>query len=182
MSTTSIRARRPLRRHAARAAVAHSLALAIACYVSYWFTTRALTRVHSLSAADDLLGGMWAVIATVFVYRTTYQEDVAAALSRAAATGLSFALCLIYLLILPFSPVGLVVLIGVGTLILTVIGRSGDTVTAGITTAVVMVVAGLTPHDAWQQPILRIIDTAVGVSVGLAAVSIGSGVRRRRSS
>jgi uncharacterized membrane protein YccC len=84
-------------------------------------------------------------------------------------------------LILPFSPVGLVVLIGVGTLILTVIGRSGDTVTAGITTAVVMVVAGLTPHDAWQQPILRIIDTAVGVSVGLAAVSIGSGVRRRRS-
>jgi len=125
---------------------------------------------------------MWAVIATVFVYRTTYQEDVAAALSRAAATGLSFALCLIYLLILPFSPVGLVVLIGVGTLILTVIGRSGDTVTAGITTAVVMVVAGLTPHDAWQQPILRIIDTAVGVSVGLAAVSIGSGVRRRRSS
>jgi uncharacterized membrane protein YccC len=182
VSSTSIRARRPLRRHAARAAVAHSLALATACYVSYWFTTRALTRVHSLSAADDLLGGMWAVIATVFVYSTTHQEDVAAALSRAAATGLSFALCLIYLLILPFSPVGLVVLIGVGTLILTVIGRSGDTVTAGITTAVVMVVAGLTPHDAWQQPILRIIDTAVGVSVGLAAVSIGSGVRRRRSS
>jgi hypothetical protein len=43
-----------------------------------------------------------AVVATVFVYRTTYQQDVAVAISRSAATLANFALCLVYLLILPF--------------------------------------------------------------------------------
>jgi uncharacterized membrane protein YccC len=90
-------------------------------------------------------------------------------------------LCLIYLLLLPSSPGGLVVLIGIGTLTLTLLERSEDIVTAGITTALVMVVASLAPHDAWQQPILRAADTAVGLVVGLAAASIGPwlGILRR---
>jgi hypothetical protein len=29
-----------------------------------------LARIHSVSQDDDFLGGMWPVIATVFVYRT----------------------------------------------------------------------------------------------------------------
>jgi hypothetical protein len=62
-------------------------------------------------------------------------EDIAAAASRSIATLLSFALCLIYLLIWPFHPVGRVVLIGIGTLILTIIGRPGEVITTGITTA-----------------------------------------------
>ena len=50
-----------------------------------------------------------------------------------------------------------------------VIGRSGDVVTTGITIAVVMVVAALSPHDAWEQPILRLVDTAIGIAVGFLA-------------
>jgi hypothetical protein len=34
-------------------------------------------------------------------------------------------------------------------------------------------VAKLSPHDAWQQPILRLADTAIGVAVGLAAAWLG---------
>jgi uncharacterized membrane protein YccC len=49
------------------------------------------------------------------------------------------------------------------------IGRSDDIITTAIATAVVMVVAALNPHDAWEQPILRAFDTAVGIAVGLAA-------------
>jgi uncharacterized membrane protein YccC len=123
---------------------------------------------------------MWAVIATVFVYRASYTEDIAAAASRSIATLLSFALCLIYLLIWPFHPLGLVVLIGIGTLILTLIGRPGEIITTGITSAVVMVVAAISPHDAWQQPVLRLADTAIGVAVGLGAGSIGTGLRTLR--
>ncbi len=48
-------------------------------------------------------------------------------------------------------------------------GRPGDAITAGITTAVVMVSAASSPHDAWQQPILRLADTIVGVAVGVTA-------------
>lgn len=76
--------------------------LAIACLVSYWLTTSTLSHVYSLSRDDDLLGGMWAVIATVFVLRHSYTHSVAAAVTRTAATLVSFALCLIYLAFLPF--------------------------------------------------------------------------------
>ena len=58
------------------------------------------------------------------------------------------------------------------------IGRPGDAITAGITTAVVMVVAAVSPHDAWQQPILRFADTVIGVAVGVAAAWTGLRVIR----
>jgi len=165
-----------------RAGAVHSVALAATCYVSYWLTTYALSQLHSLSAADNKLGGLWAVVATVFVYRTSHQEDVAVALSRSVATLLSFVLCLVYLLILPFEPVGMAVPIGLGTLLLILIGRPEDAVTAGITTAVVMVVAAVTPRDAWQEPILRVVDTAIGIAVGLTAALVGTKLGTIRSS
>ena len=151
-----------------RPAVVHSVALSVSCLISYWLTTQILIHFYSLSRADDLLGGMWAVIATIFVYRTSYRESVTAALTRAASTLVSFALCLVYLLITSFQPWGLALLIGIGTLILMVTGRFDDVVTTGITTSVVLVVAALSPHDAWEQPILRLVDTGIGVGAGSA--------------
>jgi hypothetical protein len=50
-------------------------------------------------------------------------------------------------------------------------------VTATITTAVIMIVAAVSPHHAWQQPILRFADTAVGVVaawVGLRVIPGGA--------
>jgi uncharacterized membrane protein YgaE (UPF0421/DUF939 family) len=115
---------------------------------------------------------MWAVVATIFVFRYSYEESKRAALSRLSATLLSFLLCFIYLLIFPFRPVGMAVLLGIGAIVLTLIGRSGDIITAGITTAVVMVVAGISPEHAWKQPILRLIDTIVGIAVGIVGAWI----------
>jgi uncharacterized membrane protein YccC len=153
-------------------AVGQGAALAIACLVSYTLITRILCSAYFISRDDDLLGGMWAVAATVFVYRESYHESAGAALSRMAATLLSFALCLVYLLILPFHPSGMAALIGIGAAVLTLVGRQGDIITTGITIAVVMVVAGIAPQHAWRQPILRLVDTAVGIIVGSAAAWI----------
>jgi Mg2+/Co2+ transporter CorB len=63
----------------------------------------------------------------------------------------------------------------------TLIGRPGDAVTSAITTVVVMVVAELSPHDAWQQPILRLAGTAIGVAAGVAAAWAGLCFIRRPS-
>ena len=156
-----------------RAAVADSMLLAVACLVSYLLTTRALSLVYSVSKDDDALGGMWAVIATVFLFRDSYNKSLAAAGSRIAATLVSFALCLAYLAFLPFSPWGLAILVGLSVLVTALIGRPEDEITAGITTAVIMVVAKLSPHDAWRQLILRLADTAIGVAVGLVAAWLG---------
>jgi len=65
------------------------------------------------------------------------------------------------------------VLIAIGAIVLDLIGRSEDVITASITTTVVMVVAAISPQQAWRQPILRLIDTIVGIGVGIAGAWIG---------
>ena len=167
-----------------RAVVTDSALLGLACLVSYVLTTRVLSLAYSVSADDDALGGMWAVIATVFLFRNSYHKTLAAAASRISATLVSFALCLAYLALLPFRPWGLALMVGLSVLVTALIGRPGDEITAGITTTVVMVVAGLSPHDAWRQPILRLADTMIGVAVGLMAAWLGlhaAGPRTRPS-
>ncbi len=149
--------------------VVRGLALGIACLASYEAAAHLLQGVHSVASSDDLLGGMWAVIATLFVYRDTQSDSVAAAASRIAATIVSLALCLGYLLIAPSHPWAMGLLIALGMILVTLAGRPGDSITTGITIAVVMVVAELEPRNAWEQPILRLADTIVGVLIGLAA-------------
>jgi uncharacterized membrane protein YccC len=152
-----------------RRAVVDSVVVGLSCLLTYWLATTILAHVYSPSATDDELGGLWAVIATVFVLRETYDKTVAAAVSRIGATLVSFALCLVYLAFLPFHLWGLAVLTGLSGLVASLIGRPEDAITAAITTTVVLIVAEVSPHDAWQQPILRLADTVIGVAVGLAA-------------
>jgi uncharacterized membrane protein YgaE (UPF0421/DUF939 family) len=154
------------------AAAGHGFGLGVSALIAFLLVTHVVAPIHSVSKASELLGGMWAVISVLFVYRESHRESVNAALTRVWATLLSLGLCLIYLLIFSFHPLGLAVLIAIGTFLLMAVGRDELVVTAAITTAVVMVVAAVSPHDAWQQPILRGVDTAVGVAVGVVASSI----------
>ena len=168
----------------ARGAVV-SVTLALACLVSYSLVRYASAQIDSLSQADDLVAGLWAVIATAFVFRTTEDESVTAARTRVAATALSFALCFVYLLFLPFHAWGLAALIALSTLLLTSLGQAGDVGVAAITTAAVMVTAALGPHNAWQKPLIGAVGTAVGIAIGLAASllvngTLADGFRRSR--
>jgi uncharacterized membrane protein YgaE (UPF0421/DUF939 family) len=152
--------------------VVYALNMAIACFITYWIMTHSLSRF--VDGPSDFLGGMWAVAATVFVYRETRLRSLSAGFARLIATCVSFALCLLYLLLFPFTPVGMAVLIGIGTMVMALLGRRDDIVTVAITTVVVMVVAAMSPSDAWQQPLLRLVDTIVGIGVGVACKWVGS--------
>src|SRR4029078_9074013 len=145
---------------------------------SYWLITHLLPRVFSVSRDDDLLGGMWAVVATVFVFRNSCEQSVRAALLRMSATSLSFVLCFIYLLLFPFHFLGMAALVAIGAVGMSLLGRPDDITTTGITTTVVMVVAAMSPDHAWHQPILRMIDTVVGTAVGVLGGIIYSAVTR----
>jgi uncharacterized membrane protein YgaE (UPF0421/DUF939 family) len=146
--------------------------MALACLISYSVTTHVLSSF--VAEPDALLGGMWATVATVFVFQDTRAGSWAAGVSRLIATVVSFALCLAYLLVLPFHPAGLAALLGVGTLIMMALGRRDDIVTTGITTTVVMVVAAMSPQHAWRQPLLRLGDTVLGIGVGVMCKWIAS--------
>ncbi|MFZ0047296.1 MAG: FUSC family protein [Streptosporangiaceae bacterium] len=164
-----------------RAAVPESALLALACLLSYWLVTDLVTRLHPISAPDDLVGGIWAVIATIFVCRSSYHSSPLAGVSRVAATLVSFVLCELYLIFLPFHLWGLALLIGLSTLIPTLAGRPGDSATAAITTAVLLPLASLHPDDAWVGPIMRLADTIIGVLVGVAAAWLGHRITGRQS-
>ena len=125
---------RPARR-GWRQAVADSCMLGLASLAAYWLADHVLSALPEVSAADDALGGLWAVIATIFVFRDSYQQSISAAASRVSATSVSFILCLIYLMFLPFHAWALALLVGLSALTVTVAGRPGDVPTAGITTA-----------------------------------------------
>ena len=139
--------------------VVYALNMAIACLITYWIMTHTLSRF--VDQSSDFLGGMWAVVATVFVFRETRLGSLSAGIARLIATCVSFALCL-------------AALIAIGTIVMASLGRRDDIVTVGITTVVVMVVAAMSPVDAWQQPVLRLADTMVGIAVGVARKCVAS--------
>jgi uncharacterized membrane protein YccC len=150
----------------------YAMNMALACLISYSITTSVLSPFSA--KPDTLLGGMWATVATVFVFRETRARSLVAGVGRLIATGVSFALCFAYLLVLPFHPAGLAVLLGAGTLILMALGRRDDIITTAITTTVVMLGAALSPQDGWRQPLLRLGDTVLGICVGVACKWIAS--------
>jgi hypothetical protein len=152
--------------------VVYAAAMAIACLIAYSITVDVLAPF--VGRDDDLLGGMWAAVATVFVFRETRLDSLAAGMARLIATCVSFALCLAYLLVFPFTAVGMAAVLGIGTVVMMLLGRRGDIVTTGITTAVVMVVAAISPQDAWLQPLLRLGDTVTGIAIGVACKWIAS--------
>jgi hypothetical protein len=37
-----------------------------------------------------------------------------------------------------------------------------------------MVIAAMSPQDVWEQPLLRLLDTIVGIAIGIGCMRIGS--------
>jgi hypothetical protein len=136
--------------------------------ISYWIMTHVLNPL--VGRDDELLGGMWAAVAAAFVFRDTSSAARSAGISRLSATAVSCLLCFALMLFVRPSPLGMALVLVVGTLLLIAMNRRDEIITMAITTLVVMVVAILSPHDALVQPLLRFIDTLVGVAVGVACL------------
>ena len=156
----------------------HAITMALACLISYWIMTSLLNPV--VARDDDLLGGMWAAVAIAFVFRNTDQATLSAAIARLITTFVSVSLCLIYLWLARPTALGMALVLAAGTLVLVLLHHCDDIITTAITTIVVMVVSILNPTDALSQPLLRLIDTVVGIAVGMACSSATVFVFRRR--
>jgi uncharacterized membrane protein YgaE (UPF0421/DUF939 family) len=152
--------------------VVHAVNLAITTFITYALTI-AVTPLVTHRPAQPV-GILWAVISAVFVFRDTREHSLSAGMSRLFATCVSFALCLVYLLLFPANPLGMAILIAIGTLLMTMAGRRDEIGLAAITTTVVLVVAAENPETAWQQPFLRLADTVAGIAVGIACKWIAS--------
>jgi hypothetical protein len=94
--------------------VAYSVNRAIPCLISYCIVTQALSGL--VGGATDYLGGMWASVATLFVFRNTREGSMSAGAQRFMVTCVSFALCLLYLRIFPFEAVGVAAMLAISML------------------------------------------------------------------
>src|ERR1700729_2052719 len=101
----------------------HSVDMAIACAMSYAITTQLVIRF--VGEPTKLLGALFTVIATVFVFRESRASSLFAGLARLIATCVSFAVCLPYLLIFPFTGLGMAVAIGFGAIVMILFSREG---------------------------------------------------------
>ena len=152
--------------------IVYSIAMALACLLSYAVMTELLNA--AVEGRADLVGGMWAAVSTAFVFRDSRQHTLSAGAGRLIATCVSFALCLPYLWLIPANVAGMAILLAVGTLVMVLLDRREDIITTAVTTIVVMAVALQSPMDAWEQPLLRLFDTVVGVAIGVGAKWIAS--------
>ena len=151
--------------------IAYAVDMAIACLITYAVMALLLPRWGWPSTS---VGELWAVISTVFVYKDSRAHSLSAGMARLIATFASFALCLIYLWLLPATIIGMAVLIAIGVLLMMLIGRHDETGLTAITIAVIMIVAASNPQEAGLQPILRLVDTVVGITVGVICKWVNS--------
>jgi uncharacterized membrane protein YgaE (UPF0421/DUF939 family) len=150
----------------------YAVSLATAALITYALTTSVTPLL--LNRPAEPVGVLWAVISAVYVVKDTREHSLSAGISRLVGTSGSFALCLAYLLFLPANPLGMAILIGIGTLLMMLAGRRDEINLVAITTAVTFIVAAEIPQAAWQQPVLRLTDSVAGVAVGIACRWIAS--------
>jgi len=153
--------------------IAYAVDMAIACLITYWIMAEIHTR-FGLGASSQVVGSLWAIVATIYVFRDTRANSLSASIGRIIATVVSFALCFAYLVLFPFTPVGLVAVLAIGTLVMMALGRREEIGLTAVTTAVVMLVAAVDAPAAWQQPLLRLMDTLIGIAVGVTCKWIAS--------
>jgi len=158
--------------------IAYSISMGIACLLA--FVAEASMLKGFTNRDNELLGGMWAAAASAFVFRDTGSHSLAAGLARFIATSISLLLCLPYLWFLAPSALGIPILVVTGTLLMILLNRPDDIITTAITTIVVMAVAILSPANAWEQPLLRCLDTAVGIVIGVICRQVASSAFNRR--
>ena len=156
--------------------IAYALDMAIACLIAYAVRANLLPRWGWPTTS---VGELWAVISTVFVYKDSRAHSLSAGTARLIATSVSFALCLIYLWLLPATIIGMAALIAIAVLLMMLIGRQDEMGLTAITIAVIMIVAAGKPQEAELQPILRLVDTVVGIAVGVACKWVNSFVLYR---
>ena len=152
--------------------IVYSIAMALACLISYAVMTEFLNV--AVEGRADAVGGMWAAVSTAFVFRDSRQRSLSAGAGRLIATCVSFALCLPYLWLIPANVAGMAILLALGTLVMLQLDRREDIITTAVTTIVVMAISLQRPGDAWQQPLFRLFDTVVGVAIGIAGKWIAS--------
>ena len=151
-------------REALRIAVENTLICLLGYLGGYYITA----LFYAPSAA---LGGLWALISGIVVLQATRRETLASAWLRVLGTFIGAVSSAIYLSLLPFSPLGMAVTVGVTVLLCQFIGIPDHARLAALTVAVIMVISGLHPeYHPLLNALLRFMEAAIGTVLAVMVV------------
>jgi uncharacterized membrane protein YccC len=129
------------------------------------------------------IGALWAMISGIVVMQETRKSTLDSAWLRILGSLAGAIISAIYLLFLPFNPLGMAILIGLTVLICQGIGIPGHARLAALTVAVVMVVSGLNPAiNPLVNASTRFIEVIIGSMVAVAVVWVWPYVTRPANS
>ena len=153
-----------LTRTALRIAVENTLVCLFGYLGGYYVTA----LFYAPSAA---LGGLWALISGIVVLQATRRETWASAWLRVLGTFIGAIISAIYLFLLPFSPLGMAVTVGVTVLLCQFIGIPDHARLAALTVAVIMVISSLHPeYHPFLNALLRFMESAIGTVLAVVVV------------
>jgi uncharacterized membrane protein YgaE (UPF0421/DUF939 family) len=151
-------------RDALRIAVENTLVCLLGYLGGYYMTT----LIH-LPGSE--LGGLWALISGIVVLQATRRETQASAWLRVLGTFVGAVISGIYLLLLPFNPLGMALTIGVTVLLCQFIGIPDHARLAALTVALIMVISSMHPDiNPVINAVLRFLESCIGT--GLAVLMV----------
>lgn len=151
---------------------------ALVAFLSYVAASNVTIAMEG-TADLALIGSLWAMISGIVVMQETRKTTLDSAWLRILGSLAGAIISAIYLVFLPFSPLGMAILIGVTVLICQGIGIPGHARLAALTVGVVMVVSGMNPEiSPLVNAATRFIEVIIGSVVAVAVVWIWPYVTR----
>ncbi len=150
--------------YAFRIAVQDALVSLLAYLAGSYFT-------QAVDGAATQIGALWSTISGIVVLQATRQETVATAWLRVLGTLIGASISAAYLSVLPFSPVGMAVSVGITVLFGHTCRVPDHARLAAITVAVIMVVSMADPRmNPLMNAAWRFGESCIGTALAVLAV------------
>lgn len=121
-----------------------ALQFTLVSFLSFSLALFLSTLVHG-SSDSVTIGAMWAMISAIVVMQETRSATLDTAWLRIFGSLVGAVISAAYLLVLPFSAIGMALLVGLTVLVCQLVGIPGHARLAALTVGVVMVVSALNP-------------------------------------
>jgi uncharacterized membrane protein YgaE (UPF0421/DUF939 family) len=150
-----------------------SLQITLVSLVSYLVGFYTTSFIHELSAG---LGGLWAAISGIVVLQATQKDTWSLAWIRVLGTAIGAVVSAVYLMMLPFSPVGMAAAIFITMLICHAVGIPSHARLAALTVVLIMVTSNMHPGlDPVLNAALRFSESCIGTTIAVLIVLIFPG-------
>lgn len=157
-------ARRPIGREGLAAAARYALV----CLAAYLCGSRFTALFHGESAG---MGGLWSVISGIVVLQSTSRDTWKSAGVRVFGTAIGAVVSGGYLVLLPFSPLGMAFSIGVTVLICHALNVPEYGRLAALTVAIIMVISAANPAlNPLLNAALRFCESGIGAAMAVLVI------------